>query len=218
MTAFLFLCACSVSTPTAVNPTPNPITPTAQGGLTILAFGDSLTEGFGVEEDDNYPSILEEKLRMDGYDARVINGGISGETSTSALARLDWMLQTEPDIVIVETGANDALRGVELDLTHKNIDEIVSRFTASDAIVVVAGLQIIQNLGTEYTNEFAEIYPSVAENHNAILIPFVLEGVATDPELNQPDFIHPNAKGYAVMVDHIYEYILKAIELAGNRK
>jgi acyl-CoA thioesterase-1 len=128
------------------------------------------------------------------------------------------MLNTEPDIVIVETGGNDALRGVDLDLTRKNLDEIVGRFTDSGAVVVVAGLQIIQNLGAEYTTEFAAIYPSVAEKHNAILIPFVLEGVAADPELNQPDFIHPNAKGYTVMVGYIYEYILQAIELVESRK
>ena len=127
------------------------------------------------------------------------------------------MLNTEPDIVIVETGGNDALRGVDLELTRENLDEIVGRFSDSGAIVVVAGLQIIQNLGEEYTTEFAAIYPSVAEKHNAILIPFVLEGVAADPELNQPDFIHPNAKGYAVMADHIYDYVLQAIELAEDQ-
>ena len=108
------------------------------------------------------------------------------------------MLNTEPDIVIVEIGGNDALRGIDLALTHKNIDEMVSRFSESGAVVIVAGLQIIQNLGAEYTTEFAAIYPQVAKNHNAILIPFMLEGVAADPALNQADFIHPNADGYAV--------------------
>ncbi len=145
---------------------------------------------------------------------KVINGGISGETSTSALARIDWMLNTQPDIVIVETGANDALRGVDLELTRKNIDEITRRFTDSGAVVVIAGLQIVQNLGQDYTTEFAEIYPTVAEKHGSILIPFVLEGVAANPELNQPDFIHPTAEGYAVMVEHIYPFILEAIRTA----
>ena len=215
--AVMLLWACNTGIPTTNIPTNIASTPTSQDSLTILAFGNSLTEGFGVDEDENYPSRLESKLRGDGYDVRVINGGISGETTSAALARLDWMLNTEPDIVIVETGANDALRGVALDLTKKNIDEIVGRFSESGAVVVVAGLQIIQNLGEEYTAEFAAIYPAVAEKHNAILIPFVLEGVAADPELNQPDFIHPNAKGYIVMVDHIYDYILQAIELTENQ-
>lgn len=216
--AVFLLGACNSGAPTTESSTPIAAAPMPEDSLTILAFGDSLTEGFGVSADENYPSQLESRLRDDGYAVRVINGGISGETSSSALARLDWMLNTEPDIVIVETGGNDALRGVDLDLTRKNLDEIVGRFTDSGAVVVVAGLQIIQNLGAEYTTEFAAIYPSVAEKHNAILIPFVLEGVAADPELNQPDFIHPNAKGYSVMVDHIYEYILQAIELAESRK
>ena len=215
--AMMLLGACNSGIPTSEIPTVTAITPTPQNNLTILAFGDSLTEGFGVNEDENYPSKLESKLRGDGYHVRVINGGISGETTSAALARLEWMLNTEPDIVIVEIGGNDALRGVDLDLTQKNLDKIVGRFAESGSVVVVAGLQIIQNLGAEYTTEFAAMYPDVAEKHHAILIPFVLEGVAADPELNQPDFIHPNAKGYAVMVDHIYEYILQAIEQAENR-
>jgi len=215
--AVFLLGACNSGAPTTEISTPIATTPTPEESLTILAFGDSLTEGFGVSADANYPSQLESRLRDDGYAVRVINGGISGETSSSALARLDWMLNTEPDIVIVETGGNDALRGVDLDLTRKNLDEIVGRFTDSGAVVVVAGLQIIQNLGVEYTTEFAAIFPSVAEKHNAILIPFVLEGVATDPDLNQPDFIHPNAKGYTVMVGYIYEYVLQAIELAESQ-
>ena len=170
-----------------------------------------------MDPQENYPAQLQSKLQADGYKARVINGGISGETSTSALARVDWMLNTQPDIVIVETGANDALRGVDLELTQKNVDEITRRFTESGAVVVVAGLQIIQNLGQDYTDDFAGIYPAVAKNHNAILIPFVLEGVAANPDLNQADFIHPTAEGYAVMVDHIYPFILEAIRLAETK-
>ena len=212
----ILLSSCTASTPTIEAPIVTEASPAQQDGLTILAFGDSLTEGFGVEADENYPSILERKLRADGYEVRVINGGISGETSSAALARLDWMLNTEPDIVIVETGANDALRGVDLGLTRQNLDEIVGRFSDSGAVVIVAGLQIIQNLGEEYTTEFSAMYPAVADNHDAILIPFVLEGVAADPALNQPDFIHPNAEGYVVMVDHIYAYILQAIERVEN--
>jgi acyl-CoA thioesterase-1 len=214
----MLLGACNQGIPSPDLPSDRSITPTPQDGLTILAFGDSLTEGFGVDANENYPSKLENKLRVDGYNVRVINGGISGETTSAALTRIDWMLNTKPDIVIVEIGGNDALRGVNLDLTRKNIDEIVGRFTESGAVVVVAGLQIIQNLGREYTTEFAAIYPSVADKHDSILIPFMLEGVAADPELNQSDFIHPNAEGYTVMVDHIYEYILQAIELAENRE
>lgn len=186
--------------------------PTDAPAITILAFGDSLTAGFGVDDADSYPAQLEGRLRADGYDAEVINGGISGETSSAALARVDWMLATRPDIVIVETGANDALRGVDLELTRENIFQIVQKFTDSGAVVIVAGMQIVQNLGDEYVNDFAAIYPAVAEQQGAILIPFVLEGVAADPELNQQDFIHPNAAGYTVMVEHIYPFVLEAID------
>ncbi len=182
--------------------------------LTILAFGDSLTEGFGVITEDNYPSQLSRKLAADGYNIEVINGGISGETTTSALSRVDWMLNSKPDIVIVETGPNDALRGIDLELTQANIDEIVARFSDSGAIIIVAGLQITQNLGAEYTSEFAAIYPAVAQKYDAILIPFVLEGVAADPDLNQPDFIHPTAAGYTIMVEHIYPFVLEAVAAA----
>ncbi len=198
-------------------PTPPPASPTATAPppeLTILAFGDSLTEGLGVDLADSYPAQLERRLQADGYRVKVINGGISGETSTSALARVEWMLNTNPDIVIVETGANDALRGIDLGLTRRNVEAIVRRFGESGAVVVVAGMQIIQNLGAAYTEAFAAIYPAVAEAENAILIPFVLEGVAGDPALNQPDFIHPTAAGYTVMVEHIYPTILQALEQA----
>lgn len=212
--AAFFLAACAEDQSPPLNPTAATIQgETIPPEITILAFGDSLTEGFGVAEDENYPTKLENKLREDGFDVQVINGGISGETTTSALSRVEWMLGTNPDIVIVETGANDALRGVDISVTEENIDAIVSAFTENDIVVIVAGLQIIQNLGEEYTTAFAEIYPAVAEKYGAILIPFVLEGVAADPALNQPDFIHPTGEGYTVMVDHLYPFILEAIEL-----
>ena len=180
--------------------------------VTILAFGDSLTAGAGVDENKAYPAQLEAALLADGYAVEVINGGISGETTSGALTRIDWMLGVEPDIVIVETGGNDGLRGVELSETKGNIDEIVRRFDESGAVIVVAGLQIVQNLGEQYTAEFAEIYPAVAEEHGAILIPFFLEGVAADPDLNQPDFIHPTADGYAVVVAHISPFVQEALD------
>lgn len=202
-------CACTQSPNAELLPT---ISPTAEEpSLTILAFGDSLTAGYGVDPADSYPAQLERKLRSDGYPVKVINGGISGETSSAALNRLDWMLKTKPDIVIVETGGNDALRGIDLSITRANISEIVHQFDESGTVVIVAGLQIIQNLGATYTTDLAAIYPQVAEEHEVILIPFFLEGVAADPDLNQADFIHPTAEGYTVLVDHIYPYILEAI-------
>lgn len=208
-------CAASTVEETAVtgaasDPAPE-IETAVSPDLTILAFGDSLTEGFGVAPEESYPAQLSRKLAADGYNIEVVNGGISGETTSSALSRVDWMLNSKPDIVIVETGPNDALRGIDLELTQANIDEIVARFSDSGAVIIVAGLQITQNLGEEYTTEFAAIYPAVAEKYDAILIPFVLEGVAANPILNQSDFIHPTAAGYTVMVEHIYPFILEAV-------
>jgi acyl-CoA thioesterase-1 len=179
---------------------------------TILAFGDSLTEGFGVEENEAYPALLEGRLREDGYNYEVINGGNSGETSSGALSRMEWTQTLKPDIVIVEIGGNDGLRGIDPDLTKENISQIVSQFKENGAIVVLAGMQIIQNLGQEYTTQFANNYPEVATEHDVILIPFMLEGVAGLPELNQPDVIHPTAEGYQIVLDTIYPYILEAIE------
>lgn len=209
--SIVILAACAAEQPPEPEREPPTHEPEEPAELTILAFGDSLTAGFGVEEADSYPAQLQAKLSADGHRVEVINGGISGETTSAALSRVDWMLGTRPDIVIVEIGANDALRGVNLELTADNLDQIVQKFTESGAVVIVAGMQIIQNLGDDYVNEFAAIYPAVAERHDAILIPFILEGVAADPALNQPDFIHPNAAGYTVMVDHIYPFVLQAI-------
>lgn len=184
----------------------------------ILAFGDSVTEGLGVEQIEAFPAVLDARLRGDGYQYEVINAGISGETSSAALSRVDWMLSQKPDIVIVETGANDALRGLDLELTKENISQIVKRFKESGAVVVLAGMQIIQNLGQEYTTQFADIYPAVAEEHDVILIPFFLDGVAGIPELNQPDVIHPTAEGYQIVVETIYPYVTEAIEAHRSNK
>ena len=194
------------------------LTPQRADEITILAFGNSLTEGFGVDPKDSYPAQLERKLQAEGYNIQVINGGISGETTTSALSRVDWMVNAKPDIVIIETGANDAIRGVDLDVTRDNLDAIVGRFTENESVVIVGGLQIIQNLGETYTTGFAGLYPAVAEKYNAILIPFMLEGVAADPALNQADFIHPTADGYTVLVEHIYPFVLQGIDKIKEKK
>lgn len=178
----------------------------------ILAFGDSVTEGLGVETKEAYPALLQKRLLAEGYQYEVINAGISGETSSGALSRVDWMLAQNPAIVIVETGGNDGLRGIDLTLTHENISEIVKRFKESGAVVVLAGMQIIQNLGLEYTTEFADIYPAVAAEHDVILIPFFLDGVAGIPELNQPDVIHPTAEGYKIVLENVYPYVIQGIE------
>jgi acyl-CoA thioesterase-1 len=209
----LLLAACggAESTPTAT-PAPTPITATASGkdGV-IVAMGDSLTEGLGVDMEDAYPAQLERKLHADGHNFTVINAGFSGETSTGALKRVDFVLKLKPDIVILGTGGNDSLRGVDPALTKENITKLVRTFKAKNVIVVLAGMQTVQNLGADYTKKFQAIYPAVAKEQGVILIPFFLEGVADNPKLMQEDFIHPKPEGYAIVVKTIYPYVLQAI-------
>jgi acyl-CoA thioesterase-1 len=185
-------------------------TPASEG--TIVAVGDSLTAGYGLAEADAYPAQLERKLHQAGYRWRVINAGISGETSSGTLSRVDWILKLKPDLVILETGANDGLRGVNPRLTRGNIDKTVSRLQQKGVVVVLAGMRMFNNLGPSYTKEFAAIYPEVAAKHHLILVPFFLSGVAGDAALNQADGIHPLAKGYGIVTELVYPYLLQAID------
>ncbi|HBG07651.1 MAG TPA: arylesterase [Geobacter sp.] len=184
--------------------------PASQG--TIVAVGDSLTAGYGVPPSDAYPALLEKKLILAGHRWQVINAGISGETSSGTLSRIDWILKHKPDIVILETGANDGLRGVAPQLTRRNIDRIVTLFQEKDVVVVLAGMQALRNMGGPFTREFAAIYPAVAKKYDLILVPFFLADVAGDQALNLGDGIHPSAKGYRMITDTIYPYLLQAIE------
>jgi acyl-CoA thioesterase-1 len=180
---------------------------------TIVAMGDSLTAGLGVPEDKTYPALLAQELAARGLDYRVINGGISGETSSGALERTDWVLSFKPDIVILETGANDGLRGIDPQLIERNLDRIVAAFQKHHVIVVLCGMEMVRNLGADYTSAFAALYPRIAERREVIFMPFFLAGVAGEPALNQPDSIHPTAAGYRLIVDNLLPHVLKAIEL-----
>ena len=212
--AVLVVAGCGAAEPTPTPaPTTAPATPTsaAHSGILIVAMGDSLTEGLGVDTADAYPAQLERKLRAGGYDVTIVNAGVSGETSSGALSRVDWVLRQKPDIVILATGGNDGLRGVEPSVTQKNIDQIVQKIQDSGAVVVLGGMEMVQNMGTQYTSDFRAIYPKIAKRHNVILMPFLLEGVAGHPELNQADTIHPTAEGYKIVGDNLYPYVVQAI-------
>ncbi len=180
---------------------------------TIVAVGDSLTEGLGVEEEFAYPAVLEERLRQQGYPYHVVNAGISGETSSGTLSRVKWVLTLKPDIVILVSGANDGFRGIDPEFVKSNIRTIIESLKEKKVTVVLAGMQIVQNLGQDYTTAFAEIYPEVARAEDVIFIPFFLAGVAADPDLNQADGIHPTAEGYRKIVDNIYPYVTEAIKI-----
>jgi len=203
------LSACEAPTQQAAAPAARPADVAPQS--VIVCMGDSLTAGYGVDEDKAYPALLESRLQEAGYPFTVINAGVSGETSSGALSRLEWMLTLAPDIVILETGANDGLRGVDPALTRRNIETIVHQLQARGIVVVLAGMQMVRNLGSEFTRSFGVIYPEIADTTGVILIPFFLEGVAGRPALNQADGIHPTAEGYRRITANLYPYVLEAI-------
>ncbi len=175
----------------------------------VLCLGDSLTEGYGVAPEQSYPSLLERRLRESGRaDARVVNAGISGSTSASAVSRLRWQLKAKPDVVILALGGNDGLRGLQIEETRKNLGEAIALARSRDVRVVLAGMKLPPNYGIDYTRRFEALFPALAEKHDVALIPFLLEGVAAKPELNLPDGIHPNAAGYQIVVENVLETLL----------
>ena len=173
----------------------------------IVAFGDSLTAGLGVPAEQSYPSRLAERLTAEGYRYRVVNAGVSGDTTAGGLRRVDWALRLKPEIIILELGANDALRGQGLAAVRANVDQLVARFQAAGARVLVAGMRLPPNYGPRYGGEFQRIFEEVARRRGAALMPFFLEGVAGVPRLNQADGIHPTAAGYAVVVDRLWPHL-----------
>lgn len=179
---------------------------------TIVAVGDSLTAGYGLDEADAYPAQLERRLLDAGYHWRVVNAGISGETSSGALSRMNWVLTLKPDIVVLVTGANDGLRGIDPKVTEKNLDEMVRILKERNVTVVLGGMKMVTNLGRAYTGAFSAVYPAVARRHDLILVPFFLEGVAGRANLNQDDGIHPTTEGYRIVVDTVFPFVVKSIE------
>ena len=173
----------------------------------IIALGDSLTEGHGVDENQNYPSKLQRKLDRAGYKYRVINAGVSGETSAQGLDRVEPVIALHPVIVIVELGANDGLRGLPIETTRRNVATVVSRCQSAGAKVVLAGMEVPPNYGPQYTSAFRNLFRNVANEYHTTLIPFFLEGVGGHPELNQDDGIHPTAEGYDIVVENVWKVL-----------
>ncbi|HEX7239092.1 MAG TPA: arylesterase, partial [Longimicrobiaceae bacterium] len=168
------------------------------GAPTVLFLGTSLTAGLGVDPDDAYPALVQAKADSAGLRFRVVNAGSSGETSAGALRRLDWLMRQPFDVLVVETGANDMLRGADPDSTRANLRRIVERVRAErpDTRIVLAGMMALPNLGREYGAEFQAIYPELAREYRLPLIPFLLDGVGGEPALNLPDGVHPNEQGH----------------------
>ncbi len=183
----------------AASPDPRPV---------ILAFGDSLTAGHGVELIDSYPSQLQNELDRRGYKYHVVNAGISGDTTSGGLSRIDAALDVHPAIVILELGGNDGLRGVPIRDAENNLEQMVVKCQSAGALVVLAGMTLPLNYGPDYIHGFEAMYSNLAKSHRTHLIPFFLEGVAGKMDLNQEDMIHPTAKGYVIVTQNV----LRAIE------
>jgi len=180
----------------------------------ILFFGNSLTAGYGIDEDDAFAGLTQQRVDSLGLDYKVINGGLSGETTAGGLSRLDWFLEDQPDIFVLELGGNDGLRGIALTETKSNllamVDKVRTKFPETK--IILAGMQIPPNMGQEYSNEFKEIYPAVAKEKNVTLIPFLLENVGGIPELNLPDGIHPTEEGHKIVFETIWPYIQRELK------
>lgn len=177
--------------------------PTTDDRPRIVAFGNSLTAGLGVAAEDSYPSQLQRRLDQDGFQYRVINAGVSGDTTAGGLRRISWVLKSQPHIVILELGANDGLRGLSLRETKVNLERIIQQCQSASVTVVLAGMKLPPNYGAEYTNGFESIYAALASQYHLVLIPFFLDGVAGSTSLNQADGIHPTGDGYRIIVDKV---------------
>jgi len=207
---FIFVVLAGASTPSTA--LAGRADPSIKEGV-ILAFGNSLTAGLGVAIDEAYPALLARRLRAAGFRYQVVNAGVSGETTAGGLRRLDWVLgRHRPDIVILELGANDGLRGLDLRQMKKNLSGMIERFQKEGIKVILAGMKIPPNYGKKYSGAFSDIFSSLADRYQLSLIPFFLEGVAAVPGLNQGDGLHPNARGYEVLIDKIFPIVEGVIQ------
>ncbi len=183
----------------------------ATAPLKVMAFGDSLFAGYGLPDADNFTSQLQAALEADGKDVHVINAAVSGDTTADGLARLDWSLADKPDLVMLELGANDALRGLDPDTAKANLDQMLARLAAAHVPVLLVGMLAPRNLGPAYAQKFDPMYKALADKYHVPLYPFVLDGVAMDPALNQADGMHPNPKGVKIIVGKMLPAVEKAL-------
>lgn len=182
----------------------------------ILFFGNSLTAGYGLEQDEAFPARIQAKIDSLNLPYEVVNAGLSGETSAGGLTRIDWILQQKPAVFVLELGANDGLRGIPVTETRKNLQAILDKVKQAndDCKLIVAGMMVPPNMGAAYSKSFTGLFPALAKENNAVLIPFLLEGVAGETNLNQADGIHPTAEGHQLVANAIWKYIQPV--LGGN--
>ena len=193
-------------------PDVNGTDPEAEKPPLVVFLGDSLTAGYGLDEEQAFPALVESRLEEAGRPIRMVNAGISGDTTAGGLNRLDWLLSQQPDLLVVCLGANDGLRGVELTSSEENLRQIVTKAKEKDVTVLLVGMLIPPNYGPDYTEQFAAIYPKLAEELDVALLPFLLEGVAADPELNLADGIHPNADGHEILATTVLQHLTPLLD------
>lgn len=171
----------------------------------ILFFGDSLTAGYGLSSEEAFPALSEKQLNRNGKNVKVVNAGLSGETSAGGVTRIDWVLRQPIDVFVLELGANDGLRGLPVEETKKNLQSIIDKVrTKNPAVkIVIAGMMVPPNMGSTYTDQFTAIFPEIAKKNKATLMPFLLVDVAGNEKLNQADGIHPNAEGHTIVANNI---------------
>lgn len=186
----------------------------AQERKTILFFGDSITAGYGIDSEDAFPALIHSKLDSNNYHYRAVNAGFSGETSAGGLRRVEWVLQQSVDIFILELGGNDGLRGVDPADTKRNLQGILDivREKNSNITLILTGMEAPPNMGEDYTNAFRQVYKDLAQENDLIFIPFILEGVAGDPELNLPDGIHPTEDGHKIVADLVWDTLVPLLQ------
>lgn len=199
----------SPATPAGDATPPEPGAVAVEEPLAVLFLGTSLTAGLGLPPEQAYPAVIQEKIDSVGLPFRVINAGVSGETSAGARRRIDWLLRQPFDVLVLETGANDMLRGTSVEATRDNIQAIIEsvRVARPDATIVLAGMLAAPNLGREYVNRFRDMYPELATRNDIPLVPFLLQDVAAVHELNQGDGMHPNAEGQRIVAENVWEVL-----------
>jgi len=200
--------ACGPAARAADAPAANPSRPA------ILVLGDSLAAGYGVDPSEAYPALLQQKVDAAGLNFEVIKGGVSGDTSAGGLRRVPWYLRRKLDVLILELGGNDGLRGVPPAATRTNLQAIIdtAKKTWPDIRIVIAGMRMPPNLGQDYTDAFEKIFPALARENHAALVPFLLEGVGGKPDLNAPDQIHPTAEGHRIVAENVWKILKPLLE------
>jgi acyl-CoA thioesterase-1 len=215
----LLVLAMLMLVPRCAGQTAEPV-PAAPERKVVVVLGDSLAAGLGVEPGQAFPALLQKKIDAAGWNYTVVNAGVSGDTSADGLARIDWLLKRKMDVLILELGGNDGLRGIPVSATKTNLQAILDRVGHKhpQARVVVTGMQMPSNMGEEYTVAFRKMFPELAAKNHAALVPFLLEGVGGKPELSQEDRIHPNAAGHEIVADNVWRILKPVLEKLNSER